>query len=218
MLHLKQFTFNPFQQNTFVVYNDEGQAFFIDAGNSTSSENEALSKFVTEKKLKPERLLLTHAHIDHVMGARYIQDKYGLLPEVHTSEVFFIKKMLASAQMYGVQAEQCPDPGAFLEDGQEIGLGNYTFRCILAPGHSPGSICFYNEHNNLLLGGDVLFYGSIGRTDLPLGNHEQLLTSIRERLMVLPGETKVFCGHGPSTTIAHEKSNNPFLTGVEGGY
>src|ERR1043165_1055564 len=151
MLYLKSFTFNPFQQNTFVLYNEQGTAFFIDAGNSTSSENQALSAFVEEKKLKPERLLLTHAHIDHIMGAQYIHDAYKLLPEVHRSELYFIEKMQATAAMYGVNAEQAPAPQNFLNDGDRIRLGDYVFECILAPGHSPGSICFYNAENHLLI-------------------------------------------------------------------
>lgn len=218
MLYLKQFTFNPFQQNTYVLYTDEGQAYFIDAGNSTNGENEQLSAFIEEKKLKPERLLLTHAHLDHIMGAKFIHEKFGLLPEVHKSELFFFERMQLSAQMYGVNCEQAPDPVAFLEDGQEISLGSYNIQCILAPGHSPGSICFYLKEKNVLIGGDVLFNGSIGRTDLPLGNHDQLISSITKRLLVLPEETKVYCGHGPATTIGHEKASNPFLTGVEPGF
>lgn len=211
MLHLRSFTFNPFQQNTYVVYDDEGEAFFFDAGNSTSSENAELLGFIEEKKLAPRRLLLTHAHIDHVMGNKFIHEQFGLLPEVHKDELFFLENLGATAAMYGVSCEASPDPAAYLEDGQVLMLGKYKFECILAPGHSPGSICFYNEHNNVLIGGDVLFDGSIGRTDLPGGNHEQLLKSIRERLFVLPDNVKVYCGHGPATTIGKEKRYNPFL-------
>ncbi len=211
MLHLKSFTFNPFQQNTFVLYDDEGRAFFIDAGNSDSSENNELRDFVSSKKLKPEKLLLTHAHIDHVMGNKFLYDEYGLLPELHSSELFFIEQMEATATMYGLRCEPSPLPLKFIDDKEVIALGRYSFECILAPGHSPGSICFYNKENNLLIGGDVLFNGSIGRTDLPMGNHEQLLSSIHHRLLILPEETKVYCGHGPSTTIGQEKRSNPFL-------
>lgn len=211
MLYLKSFTFNPFQQNTFILYADSGAAMIIDAGNSIATENKELKEFIVSKKLEPKRLLLTHAHIDHVMGCRFIHDEFGLLPEVHESELYFIQHMQQTAMMYGVRVEQCPDPLRFLNDGDQIMLDNYAFSCILAPGHSPGSICFYNKENNLLIGGDVLFNGSIGRTDLPMGNHEQLLASIRTRLFVLPDETKVYCGHGPSTAIGAEKRSNPFL-------
>lgn len=211
MLYLKSFTFNPFQQNTYVVYDETGTAFFIDAGNSNAAENEELAGFIASKNLKPQKLLLTHAHIDHVMGNSFIRDSYGLLPEVHRSELYFLENLEATARMYGVNCEPSPQPASFLEDKQQISLGEYIFECILAPGHSPGSICFYNEKNKLLLGGDVLFNGSIGRTDLPMGDHQQLLDSIRERLFVLPDETKVYCGHGPSTTIGHERKTNPFL-------
>jgi hydroxyacylglutathione hydrolase len=218
MLYLKQFTFNAFQQNTYVLYDENNKAFFIDAGNSTSSENEALSAFIAEKELVPEKLLLTHAHLDHIMGGKYIHEKWGLLPQVHKAEMYFFEKMQYTADMYGMRCEQAPYPVTFLDDGQEITLGNYKLKCILAPGHSPGSICFYIKEQKLLLGGDVLFNGSIGRTDLPLGNHEQLITAIKERLLVLPEDTRVYCGHGQPTTIGREKATNPFLTPVEPGY
>lgn len=213
MLYLKSFTFNPFQQNTYVLFDDERHAVFIDAGSSTTREHDALRSFVRDKSLTPERLLLTHAHIDHVMGCRFVHDEYGLLPEVHQEELYFIDNMMATARMYGVSCEQAPVPEKFLSEGQIICIGNHEFRCILAPGHSPGSICFYSEGSHLLLGGDVLFQGSIGRTDLHLGNHSQLLESIHKKLLILPPQTRVYSGHGPSTTIGEEKRSNPFLTG-----
>lgn len=212
MLYLKSFTFNPFQQNTYLVYTDEGIAYLIDAGNSTASENEELKQFIAEKKLRLKRFLLTHAHIDHILGARFIFDTYGLLPEVHSSELFFIDRMAQTAAMYGLPFEQAPTPEKFLNDGDLIQLGNYEFQCLVAPGHSPGSICFYNKENKLLIGGDVLFQGSIGRSDLPLGDHDTLLRSIREKLFVLDDAVKVYSGHGPSTSIGFEKLHNPFLS------
>lgn len=215
MLYLKSFTFNPFQQNTYVVYDDKGRALFFDAGSSSQPEHDELAAFIREKDLKPERLLLTHAHIDHILGCRFIFDTYGLLPEVHESELYFIERMEATAGMYGVAFEQAPRPVSYLKEGDVVTLGDYEFSCMHAPGHSPGSICFFNAANSLIIAGDVLFNGSIGRTDLPLGNHGQLIRSITEKLLLLPQKTKVYCGHGPSTTIGHEKKNNPFLAEVE---
>jgi len=212
MLHLKSFCFNPFQQNTYVVYDDKGEAFIIDPGNFSSSENEELKTFVEEKKLNLSRLLLTHAHIDHVLGNKFIFDTYGLLPEMHKDELFFIDRMLETGNMYGVNCEQSPAPEKFINEGDKIKLGEYVFDCIFTPGHSPGSISFYNAQNKILISGDVLFLGSIGRTDLPMGNHETLLRSVREKLFVLPADVKVYSGHGPSTTIGFEKSNNPFFS------
>lgn len=211
MLYLKSFTFNPFQQNTYLLFDDKGTAFIIDPGNSSSSENTTLKNFIEEKKLNLTRLLLTHAHIDHILGNKFIFDTYGLLPEAHKEEVFFIERLPQTATMYGVPFEASPFPEKYIEPGDKIILGQYEFETIFTPGHSPGSISFYNKENKLLISGDVLFYNSIGRTDLPKGDHETLLRSIREKLFVLPDDVKVYSGHGPATTIGFEKQTNPFL-------
>jgi hydroxyacylglutathione hydrolase len=212
MLYLKSFTFNPFQQNTYIVYNSDNLAWIIDPGNCNNSEDQQIKNFISEKKLKLERLLLTHAHLDHIFGNKFIFENYSLLPEVHKDEIFFIDRMSQSAAMYGVSADQSPSPEQFLNDGDGLTLGNYKFECFHTPGHSPGSISFYNEENKILISGDVLFHESIGRSDLPMGNHETLINSIKEKLFVLPDEVKVYSGHGISTTIGHEKKFNPYLT------
>lgn len=212
MLYLKSFTFNPFQQNTYLLYDNEGTAFIIDPGNYTSSENAILKNFIDEKKLKLSRLLLTHAHIDHILGNKFILDNYGLLPEMHKEELFFIERLPETAVMYGVPCDPSPFPEKYISPGDKISLGQYEFETIFTPGHSPGSISFYNKENKLLISGDVLFYNSIGRSDLPKGDHETLLRSIREKLFVLPDDVKVYSGHGPATTIGYEKQTNPFLT------
>jgi glyoxylase-like metal-dependent hydrolase (beta-lactamase superfamily II) len=211
MLYLKSFCFNPFQENTYVVYDDKGEAFIIDPGNYTSSENEELKNFISSKNLKPSRLLLTHAHIDHILGARFVYDTYRLLPEVNRNDLPFIDRMVESGKTYGIPCEACPQPEKYINDGDKIMLGEYQLDCIFTPGHSPGSISFYNAQNKILISGDVLFYGSIGRTDLPMGNHEALLNSIRQKLFTLPPEVKVYSGHGPATSIGFEKENNPFF-------
>lgn len=211
MLYLKSFCFGPFQENTYLVYDDKGEAFIIDPGNYTSAENSELQEFITEKKLKPTRVLLTHAHIDHILGVKFIFDNYGLLPEVNKEDLFFIDRMVQSGNLYGIPCEQSPAPKSFINEGDIIYLGEYSFECFHTPGHSPGSISFYNASNKLLLSGDVLFNGSIGRTDLPMGDHNTLLRSVREKLFTLPGDVKVYSGHGPVTTIEHEKRTNPFF-------
>lgn len=211
MLYLKSFCFNPFQQNTYLIYDDKGTAYIIDPGNYTSSENDVLKNFISKKKLNLSRLLLTHAHIDHILGNKFILDTYGLLPEVHKDDLYFIENMAKSGAMYGINCDPSPTPQKYINDGDVITLGEYEFNCIHTPGHSPGSISFYNKQNKLLISGDVLFYGSIGRTDLPKGNHQQLIDSIKQKLFILDEETKVYSGHGQSTTIGFEKSNNPFL-------
>ncbi len=212
MLYLKQFTFNPFQENTYLLYNDLNEAFIIDPGNSNTSENTILKNFITEKKLNLTRLLLTHGHIDHVLGNQFVLDEYGLLPEMNEKDLFFIQNMEKSASLYGIPFQQSPIPKRGIDDGETIYLGKYQLKCIAAPGHSPGSICFYIPSNNILIGGDVLFLNSIGRTDLPFGNHQDLINSIQLKLFELSDDTKVYPGHGPSTTIGQEKRTNPFLT------
>ena len=211
MLYLKTFTFNAFQENTYLVYDDKGEAIIFDPGNSNNTENSLVKNFIEEKKLCLSRLILTHAHLDHVLGNRFISDNYGLLPEVNENDLFLIEGMMQTANMYGVPAEESPMPEKFIHEGDKIKLGEYTFDCLHTPGHSPGSICFYNAQNKFAIVGDVLFYGSIGRTDLPRGNHEDLLNSIREKLFILPDDVKIYFGYGLFTTIGFEKNNNPFF-------
>ncbi|MBL7932905.1 MAG: MBL fold metallo-hydrolase [Bacteroidia bacterium] len=211
MLYLKAFTFNPFQENTYILYTDDLTAYIIDPGNSTASEDDEIRNFIKEKNLNLKRLLLTHGHIDHILGNKFIFDTYGLLPEVHKEDVFFIERMQQTAAMYGLSCDPSPMPEKFINEGDIITLGNYEFHCFYTPGHSPGSISFYNKENKLLIGGDVLFRGSIGRADLPKGDYEMLIRSIKQKLLALEDDVKVYCGHGPSTTIGLERQTNPFL-------
>ncbi|MES2678490.1 MAG: MBL fold metallo-hydrolase [Bacteroidota bacterium] len=211
MLYLKSFCFNPFQQNTYLVYTDTGTAWIIDPGNHGASENQTLKSFIEEKKLKLTRLLLTHGHIDHILGNKFVFDTYGLLPEMHSEDLFFIERMPQSAAMYGISCDPSPLPLHFINEGEQLKLDQYVFDVLYTPGHSPGSISFYNKENKLVIAGDVLFRGSIGRSDLPKGNHETLIRSIREKLLVLGDDIKVYNGHGQVTTTGYEKLNNPFL-------
>lgn len=211
MLKLKSFEVNPFQQNTYLIWDSNNIAAIIDPGNSTNLENQMIKKYISENNLKLERLLLTHAHIDHILGNRFIFDEYGLLPEVHKEDLFFIELMGRTADMYGVPYEQSPMPEKFLEDKQVIELGELKFNCIFTPGHSPGSITFYFEKEKVMIAGDVLFNGSIGRTDLPKGDHPTLISSIKNKLLPLGDDIKVYSGHGPSTITGYEKLHNPFL-------
>lgn len=212
MLFLKSFCFNAFQQNTYLIYDDEGRAFIIDPGNSTAQEQAELKGFITEQQLKPERLLLTHAHLDHVFGNRFVYDEYGLLPEVHQADLFLLERMKQTATLYGLDCDASPMPQVFLTHGQQIGLGKYMLECLHCPGHSPGSMAFYIRAQKLLISGDVLFRESIGRSDLPGGDYNTLLNSIRSHLFALEPDVTVYSGHGPSTTIAHEQKHNPFLS------
>jgi len=210
-MQVKRFEFNAFRENTYVLYDDSLECVIIDAGCSTEKEVETLSNFISANILKPKYLLNTHAHIDHVLGNIYINQLYGLVPSFHKEDLFLYQSSEDVAQMYGIEYSFLEPPYSFLETNEDVVFGYSKLKCIYAPGHSPGSICFYNEKSGILISGDVLFRESIGRTDLPGGNHQQLLANISEKLLVLPDDTVVYPGHMSETTIGHEKMYNPFF-------
>ena len=211
MINVHYFAFGPFQENTYVLWDETKECIILHPGNSNTTENKKLSHFIEEKQLNVKRLILTHAHVDHINGNKYIFDTYGLLPEVHKDDLYFIEKHLATANMYGIPAEQSPMPVSFINEGDIIKFGNSSLHTLHTPGHSPGSISYYNLEDKFIIGGDVLFYGSIGRTDLPLGHHDTLIKSIKEKLFPLGDDMKVYSGHGIPTSIGFERMNNPFL-------
>jgi hydroxyacylglutathione hydrolase len=212
MTQVKSFTFNAFSENTFILFDEESRdAIVVDPGCYTTNEQKQLQKFISDNQLIVKRLINTHCHLDHVFGNRFVEETYQVELEAHRSELPVLAKAHISADRFGVPMPMQEPFSVFIEDGDEITLGDATFRAILAPGHSPGSLCFYNAKEAFLIGGDVLFFRSIGRTDLPGGSHAQLIESITTRLFTLPDETKVFCGHGQPTTIGYERYNNPFL-------
>ncbi|MBP7990967.1 MAG: MBL fold metallo-hydrolase [Sediminibacterium sp.] len=211
MIHIKAFTFSPISENTYVLYNNEGKAIIIDPGCYFPNEQETLKNFLTDNSLTPVYLLNTHCHLDHVFGNKWVHETYGLEPHLHPNEEAMLALAPVSGERWGLPFENYAGPLHFLNDGDTVFLGDTEIQVILAPGHSPGSICFYIPSQGDLMGGDVLFRGSIGRTDLPGGDSETLLHSIREKLWVLPDETVVYSGHGIKTTIGYEKRNNPFL-------
>ena len=211
MIHIKAFTFSPISENTYVLYNNEGKAIIIDPGCYFPNEQETLKNFLTDNSLTPVYLLNTHCHLDHVFGNKWVHETYGLEPHLHPNEEAMLALAPVSGERWGLPFENYAGPLHFLNDGDTVLLGETEIQVILAPGHSPGSICFYIPSQGDLIGGDVLFRGSIGRTDLPGGDSETLLHSIREKLWVLPDETVVYSGHGIKTTIRYEKRNNPFL-------
>ncbi|MCC6251063.1 MAG: MBL fold metallo-hydrolase [Bacteroidia bacterium] len=210
-LHLKWFTFNPFSENTYVLYSDNKECIIFDPGCSNADEESTIITFLNEKNLVPQRLLLTHAHIDHVMGVRFISRKFGLKPELHILDLPIYETAGSIAKMYGLPFQQGPAPDYFLEESNTIEIDGQQLSILFTPGHSPGSICYYSASNNFIISGDVLFNGSIGRTDLPGGDFNTLSNSIKSKLYVLPENTRVFAGHGESTTIGNEKLNNPFV-------
>lgn len=212
MLHQKNLIFNLFAENTYVLYNDSKEAFIIDPGCSNAKECDILAAFIDNNSLKPVCLLLTHAHLDHILGNDFVYRKYGLAPYMHKDDLDLLHALAYSATFYGLDgAVPSPEPAGFLNDGDTIKLGDIEFKIIHAPGHSKGSICFYAPAEKKLWGGDVLFHESIGRTDLPGGDFDTLANSIHHGLFSLPDDVNVYSGHGEPTTIGHEKHYNPFV-------
>ncbi len=210
MFHVQSFVFNPFQENTFVLYDETKEGIIIDPGCSDDQERKQLKLFVDQQQLKVKLLLNTHCHIDHVLGNSFIKETYKVNLLIHPADEPVLKAVQVYAPGYGFPLYQDVAPDAFLEEGDYIKFGNQSLKVLFVPGHSPGHVAFYSEKNRILIGGDVLFYNSIGRTDLPGGNHELLINSIHTKLFVLPDHVKVYTGHGPETTIGFEKKTNPF--------
>ncbi len=212
-LKIKTFVFNPFQENTYLLYSDEGNCLIIDPGCSDPSEYAQLDDFIQEEGLTPTELLLTHAHIDHILGLHFVENQYGLEAHCHPAELDIFRSGKVIADTYGLVYTEASLPTADLGDGELLNWEGVEIQQIWAPGHSPGSICFYIPTQSVLIGGDVLFHQSIGRTDLPGGNHDQLLESILTKIYTLPDATRVLSGHGMETEIGFERENNMFIRG-----
>ena len=211
-MNIKSFTFNPFQENTYIVYDETKECLIIDPGCYTDAERKALKAFIEEKELTPVKLINTHCHIDHVLGNKFTSEKWDIQLYINKEDLPVLEKVGDIGKMYGLEDyEGSPYPKHFLAQGDTLTFGKSSFEILFTPGHAPGHICLYSKENNLLIAGDVIFQGSIGRTDLPGGNHEILINSIITKLFPLPNSTQIFCGHGPSTNLGYEKENNPFL-------
>ena len=212
MLQVKVFTFNAFSENTYVLYEENGDGIIIDPGCQEAYEQELLVDFIRENNISLKRLILTHGHLDHVAGNAFIFDTYGLKPEIHEKD----KRILTSAGQYGVVfgmiIRDSPLPEHYIEADSIIRFGKgHTLKALFTPGHSPGHLSFYSEADGFVIAGDALLQGSVGRTDLPGGHGPTLLESIQRELMSLPDNTIVYSGHGPATTIGAERKHNPFL-------
>ncbi|HLP13061.1 MAG TPA: MBL fold metallo-hydrolase [Flavobacteriales bacterium] len=212
MLTVQKFTFNPFSENTYVVYADNKEAAIIDPGCFHREEEQELETFINDNKLTVKRLLNTHAHIDHVFGNQFCATKWGLPLELHEKDIITLKRMPAAAELWGIKGyKESPQPGALLTEGQKIKLGNYELDVVFVPGHAPGHVAFISHSEKFIIGGDCLFQGSIGRTDLPGGSLEVLMHSIKKQFLNLPDDYVVFSGHGGETTIGRERKSNQFI-------
>ena len=212
MLNVKKFTFNPFLENTYVVTDEFKNAVIIDPGCYYKAEQNELDSYVLKNNLKLKSILHTHSHLDHMFGTAYLVDKYNLDLWICKEDLVTYQSYEKVCEIYGVPITFSPNPTPnFFDLKQLIQIDGIKFEILYVPGHSPGHVAFYNKENNFLINGDCLFENSIGRTDLPGGNHQQLIDSIKNEIFILPDETLVYCGHGNETTIKAEKSFNPFL-------
>jgi glyoxylase-like metal-dependent hydrolase (beta-lactamase superfamily II) len=204
----KVFVFSPFQENTYVLYNSEKKAVVIDPGMQNEEEEKIFSKFLTEKGLTLEKVLLTHAHIDHIFGLNYVVEKYNVPVVMHKDSIAVLDSVPDYARLYGFDFVV----GDYaIEEIDENDKTVFGLNVLHIPGHVPGHLVFYHPDQAEAWVGDVLFYQSIGRTDLPGGNHSLLISGIKDKLFKLPENVKIYSGHGPTTSIGFEKENNPFL-------
>ncbi len=211
-MEIQKFIFSPFAVNTYIIYDQTKECIIIDPACYTKDEEQKLLNFITENELKPQHLVNTHCHLDHVFGSKFISEKLNLLPEAHKDETSNNEMADIMAGNYGFDMERPPAIHTFIDENQTVKFGNSELLIKHVPGHTLGSLAFYNPADKWIIAGDVLFKDSIGRTDLPGGNFETIRKSIIEELYSLPEETIVYPGHGSSTSIGYEIRNNPFIT------
>lgn len=211
MLTVKAFTFNPVQENTYVLYNDEKQCCIIDPGCYFAEEREELRNFIAGSGLEPVLLVNTHCHLDHVFGNSFVNQAWRLPLHIHQNEKAVLDYAPAAGMMWQLPVEAYKGEIVYIKENDKISLGDDELEIRFTPGHSPGSLSFYSADGGFVISGDVLFNGSIGRTDLPGGDYDTLIQSIQAQLFTLPDDTKVYSGHGPMTTVGWEKMNNPFV-------
>ncbi len=212
MIKLDKFTFNPFQENTYIIWDSICKdAIIVDPGCSNSMEEKLLTDFINNSDLKIKYLINTHCHIDHILGNKFVKEKYQIDFYAPELDVPLLDKAVEQAQMFGIEINQSPMPDKYLTEELTLSLGQSEMNFVFTPGHTPGEYCILFPKEKICISGDVLFLEGIGRTDLWGGNYETLIQSIQQKLFVLDDDYKVFPGHGDSTTIKHEKTHNPFL-------
>jgi hydroxyacylglutathione hydrolase len=212
MVQVKIFTFNLFNENTFVLWDDKTkESAVIDPGVSTSDEKETLTDFITNKKLNIKYLINTHCHIDHILGCKFVKEKFNPVYYAPEKDMLLLKNSGMQAQMFDIEFEEPPEPDNWISDEIELFLGNSKILFLFTPGHTPGEYCLFLEKEGVCITGDVLFKEGIGRTDLWGGDYNTLIHSIENKLFTLSDDVKIYPGHGEVSTIGHEKQYNPFL-------
>ena len=214
MLEVQTFTFNPFQENTYLILNENRECWIVDPGMYDNTETELFFVTIRERGLTPKAIINTHTHLDHIFGVAACRNRFDIPFLIHQKDLPVLKSAKGSAAMFGLQLSEVPEPDGYLEDGKAFPLGQESLDVRFVPGHSPGSILFYYAPGGWCIGGDVLFSGSVGRTDLPGGSFDVLIESIRTQILDLPDDTVVYSGHGPATTVGRERLYNPFLQDI----
>lgn len=210
-MELAVFTFNDFQENTYIAHDESKECMIIDPGMNNDIERIQFDEYIITRGLKPKILINTHCHVDHVFGNQHVADKYNLPLVAHKGEQEVLDFVPDVCRMYGLHYSGSPDITSFINEGDEVKFGNQIFRVLFTPGHSPASVSLHNADAKTVIAGDVLFKSSIGRTDLPGGDYDTLISAVKTKLFTLPDDTLVYPGHGPSTTIGEEKRTNPFF-------
>ena len=211
MINIKQFYFNDLRECTYVLYDETGECVVVDPGCHTTSEQERLAKFIEQNNLKPVKIINTHGHFDHIMGAAFVAEKWNIPMYLHPLDKGQLERAQQYCQMFGYNIATPPTDTIDLNEGEPVKFGNSELQVIHTPGHTRGGVCFYSIPNKFIITGDSLFAGSIGRTDLPGGDYDALMESLLGKVCKLDGEMTVYPGHGPETTISQELNTNPFL-------
>jgi glyoxylase-like metal-dependent hydrolase (beta-lactamase superfamily II) len=212
MIKIEKFVVNPLGENSFILSDETGECIFIDPGFFYEEEHQEIRDYINTNSLAPVKITNTHCHFDHIMGVEFVRSEYKIPFYAHEDDAFWVEKAIDQGKMFGFNMKEVAPIDDFLLEKEYISFGNSKLEIIHVPGHSPGHVVFYSEKDKVLIAGDVLFYGSIGRTDLPGGDYNTLISNIKTKLFALPDDTKVYCGHGPETTLGFEKRSNPFLT------
>ncbi len=211
MINVKTFYFNELRVCTYILWDETRECIIVDAGCESASEQQRIVKFVAENNLKPVLLVNTHAHFDHVMGNLFVIQTYNIPSAIHEADVPMLAKVAQQSAMFGMSVQQPPAASVMLTENEPLRFGNSQLQVLHTPGHTKGCICLYSAADKFVLTGDTLFAESIGRTDLPGGSYDDIIESIHTKLMALPDDVLVLPGHGPSTTIGHERLSNPFM-------
>jgi len=211
-MKVKKFVFSPFQENTYLLINESNECWILDPGCYFPEEKTELKAFIEENNLNPTRLINTHCHLDHVFGNHFVHETFGLSPEYHKLDEPTMLLAPKAASMYGVPGFMVSPPAkSHLDESMKLSFGKHSFDIVFVPGHAPGHIALIEHNQKIILGGDVLFQRSIGRTDLLGGDHDTLIESIKSKFFTLGNDYLVYSGHGPETTIGEEKKHNPYI-------